>query len=432
MSFATIPGIAISRWKSQSTKEHYWDLRDLLTRWRRLRQNPEFARLVWQNQLDFLLRRVQPVTGECSLRAQAAASWLIRAWESTPDDGVSMGYFPCDPLDRSPNRNGWRPSYPETTGYIISSLIDYANRYNDAAMFEKALSMALWETTVQMESGAVQGGVVTSADKQHPAIFNTGMVLHGYTAILKTTPNNTIEHHARRAADFLLADLKEDDHFYTHGPFVTNHRIKTYNCLCAWSLYRFGEQMQEKKYQQAALRTATASMRLQHPNGWFPHNCLTREEAPLTHTIGYTLQGILETGVASGHEPLINSARRGLLPILNAISPTGFLPGRFHADWSPASFSSCLTGSAQLAIVCFRLFQVLGDPQFLEAGNRLLNYLKGLQLIQTPQTPMHGGLPGSFPIFTGEYMTAGYPNWATKYLLDALLLQEKFSLNTRQ
>jgi len=25
----------------------------------------------------------------------------------------------------------------------------------------------------------------------------------------------------------------------------------------------------------------------------------------------------------------------------------------------------------------------------------------------------------------GEYMRAGYPNWATKYLLDALMLQER-------
>jgi hypothetical protein len=32
----------------------------------------------------------------------------------------------------------------------------------------------------------------------------------------------------------------------------------------------------------------------------------------------------------------------------------------------------------------------------------------------------------SGPLF-GEYMRAGYPNWATKYFLDALLLQERLS-----
>jgi len=36
-----------------------------------------------------------------------------------------------------------------------------------------------------------------------------------------------------------------------------------------------------------------------------------------------------------------------------------------------------------------------------------------------------GAVAGSFPLF-GGYMRAGYPNWATKYFLDALLLQAQF------
>lgn len=35
-----------------------------------------------------------------------------------------------------------------------------------------------------------------------------------------------------------------------------------------------------------------------------------------------------------------------------------------------------------------------------------------------------GALAGSFAL-TGEYMRSGYPNWATKYFLDALLLQHE-------
>jgi hypothetical protein len=43
-------------------------------------------------------------------------------------------------------------------------------------------------------------------------------------------------------------------------------------------------------------------------------------------------------------------------------------------------------------------------------------------VLHSPNRALNGALAGSFPIF-GAYMPAGYPNWATKYFLDALLLQ---------
>ncbi|MBF0627939.1 MAG: hypothetical protein HQL91_06940 [Magnetococcales bacterium] len=425
MRLFALPGIALSRLKARALREHYWVLRDHLLRLGRLPDHPAFARQVWLDQWRFVTNRVQPVDGACRQRAHAAAEWLVRAWESTPDDGVSMGFFPCDPPGSSPLGNGWRPSYPETTGYIIVSLLDYAIRFSDALMRERVLAMAHWEAEIQMASGAVQGGAVTTPDRQRPAVFNTGMVLQGLAAILQHEPDARLERAARRAADFLLADMDADGHLRSHGQFVVVQPIKTYNCLCAWGLHQFGTLVQESRYRQAAVRIAHASMRLQRVNGWFPHNCLSREEAPLTHTIGYTLQGLLETGAAAGDEALIHAARLGMEPILAAISPDGFLPGRFHADWTPASFSSCLTGSAQLAVVCFRLFQILGDATFLEAGHRLLDYLKGVQVTAPATSPMRGALAGSFPMFFGEYQSAGFPNWATKYLLDGLLLQDR-------
>ena len=82
--------------------------------------------------------------------------------------------------------------------------------------------------------------------------------------------------------------------------------------------------------------------------------------APLTHTIGYALQGILEVGVLSGRGEFLAAARRGVDPIVERIHPGGYLPGRFYAELEPAVLSSCLTGSAQIAIVCYRLFELTG------------------------------------------------------------------------
>lgn len=347
--------------------------------------------------------------------------WLLRAQDATGDGGVSLGYFPCDETP------GWWRSYPETTGYIISSLLNYAHSHQDEALSSRALRMAQWEIEIQMPNGAVQGGPVCGRDERTPCSFNTGMVLDGLVSAYNWTRDDTYLMAAQRAGDYLLSDLTEDGYFRTNGQFVAPGAIKTYNCLCAWSLYRLGHSMDDDRYRRAALHAVEAALRQQQANGWFANNCLSRPEAPLLHTICYTLQGILEVGILADREDFIAAVQRGAEPLLARVSLSGFVPGRFYPDWKPAGFSSCLTGSAQLAVICYRLYAQAGAARYRAAADHLANFLKALQVLDSRCAEINGALPGSFPLF-GEYMTAGYPNWATKYLLDALMLQEQHSL----
>jgi uncharacterized protein YyaL (SSP411 family) len=319
---------------------------------------------------------------------------------------------------------GWLSSYPETTGYIIPSLIDYARRYDKPNVRKHAIEMAYWETGVQMDCGAVQGGAISISNKQEAAIFNTGMVLQGWTSAWRETGEAKFFESGRRAAEYLVADMDENGNFRTHGPFVSQHQIKTYSVLCAWALYRFGEDSGENLYCNAAIRNGEATLKEQNHNGWFNNCCLNRPDAPLTHTLGYALQGLLELGVLSGREDLITSVERGVSPIIQNISPKGFLAGRFDAKWKPRVRYSCLTGSAQIAIVLYRLSDLTGNKHYFDAANRLVDYLKALQRHDSRDINLNGAIPGSFPLF-GSYQTAGYPNWATKFFLDAVMLQEE-------
>jgi uncharacterized protein YyaL (SSP411 family) len=284
--------------------------------------------------------------------------------------------------------------------------------------------MANWETKIQMASGAVQGGPVCEPDKQSPAVFNTGMVLFGYTAAYREINAPEYLEAGRRAADFLLSDMGDDGQFRTHGPFVVPHPVKTYNGLCAWPLYRFGEDIRDPRYQKAAVKAVEATLAQQQANGWFSNNCISEPEAPLSHTIAYALQGILEVGSLAGREDFIAAARKGAEPLLERISPNGFLPGRFHSDWSPAVSFSCLTGNAQLAVIYYRLHELTKEPKYRAAADLLVNFLKAIQIVNSDNPMINGAIPGSFPLI-GGYMTAGYPNWAAKYFLDALMLQDR-------
>jgi uncharacterized protein YyaL (SSP411 family) len=411
--------IAFDRVVATSVREKYWAA---ASTWRELRRlqapgNRLFRRHAQRDLARYVFGRARPVSGENERRARAAADWLLRAQRATSDDGVSLGYFPC-----SSDGIRWRPSYPETTGYIISSLLSFADRYGDARARNCAIRMARWEADIQMRSGAVQGGPVVAAHRQTAAAFNTGMVLDGWCSAYALTRDADLLVAARRAADFLIDDLDDAGYYRTNGAFVKSGEIKTYTCLCAWALHRFGDLVDDARYRDAALRSAEAALRQQRPNGWFAHNCLTRSDAPLTHTLGYTLQGILEVGVAAQRDEFVKAVELSMNMLVRAIAANGFLPGMFFDDWKPATFSSCLTGSAQLAIVGYRLSAIVGRSEYRVAADRLVDFLKCLQALDAEDENVNGALAGSFPLF-GGYMRGGYPNWATKYLLDALMLQ---------
>lgn len=379
-----------------------------------------FMRHLLNDSLRFMLRNVQPITGETRERAKAAVSWLIRAQAATADNGVSYGYFPYD------NGNGWKASYPETTGYIISTLLEYARLTEDKDVAEAALKMARWEICVQMKSGAVQANELRPPEQQVAAAFNTGMVLDGWCTAYGFSHDNSFLQAGRRAGDFLIGDVNEEGYLQSQAKTTVFALIKTYTSLCAWPLCRLSDTLGDDRYRITAIKIIEAALKQQHANGWFANNCLSRQEAPLLHTIGYTLQGILEVGISTKREDFVNAAQQGIAPLLSQIRPEGFLPGRFYSDWKPASFSSCLTGSAQIAVVCYRLFEYTGDTDYREAADALLNFLKALQLLDTSIPEVRGAISGSFPIL-GSYQILGYPNWATKYYLDALLYQQKLS-----
>jgi len=275
-----------------------------------------------------------------------------------------------------------------------------------------------------MRSGAVQGGPLCPPANQTPVAFNTGIVLDGWCTAYEHSHDGAFLEAGRRAAEFLVGDIDAQGYFRTNGSFVSPGGIKNYNSLCAWPMYRLGQLTEEERYREAAVRVVEAALRLQRPNGWFANNCLSCSEAPLTHTLGYTMQGVLEVGLLANREDFVEAASRSARHLVAQRKGNGFLAGRFDQSWRPRSLSSCLTGSAQVGVVCYRLGQALGDVGFREAADTLINFLKALQPIESRDASMAGAIAGSFP-FLGAYMKGGFPNWATKYFIDALLLQQQ-------
>jgi len=100
------------------------------------------------------------------------------------------------------------------------------------------------------------------------------------------------------------------------------------------------------------------------------------------------------------------------------------LAGMLDYRWRPLSYYVCLTGNVQLALIWLHMYDEHGDPRLLNASLKAIDIVKAAQAMDREEGGIKGGIPGSHPIW-GDYIEHGYPNWAAKYFIDAMLAKQK-------
>ena len=162
-------------------------------------------------------------------------------------------------------------------------------------------------------------------------------------------------------------------------------------------------------------------MKHQTPSGWFGISSLEEEtnDEPLIHFLVYTIRGILESGIILSLPTWIDSARCAADGFLAAQKRDATIFARYDQHWQPTVTWKCVTAIAQLSIVYMRLFQLDGQDKWFQAAENNLAFL--LTLTGAGQPEIEGALGGSEPI-DGPYMENSYLSWATKFLLEAIIL----------
>ena len=312
--------------------------------------------------------------------------------------------------------------YPETTGYIIPTFFRCAAYLNEEELRERAIRMAEWEIEKQLDSGAVQEGLV--GHSRRPAVFNTGQVMLGWLSAYKESGRQEFLDAAEKAGRFLVDNQDAEGPWRGQLSTITvSIPYKTYNTRVAWALAELAGVTGTGDFQESARRNLNFSLKAQHSNGWLENNCLTDPSRPLTHTIAYSLRGFLESGLLLNEPGFIGAAATAAKALAQRQRDDGSLAGRYDSEWNPAVSWSCLTGNAQMAIIWFRLARLRNDQQFLQAARRAAHFLKKCQHLTHPDPGVRGAIPGSFPIY-GGYYGFEYTNWTVKFFVDALLEEE--------
>jgi hypothetical protein len=356
---------------------------------------------------------------------EAGVEWICHAQDAFNGGGVARSYA----LIYHPffKRRGWFAPYPETTGYIIPTLFDYARLVNRQEFADRAVRMADWECRVQLDNGAVQGGMIDQPPS--PAIFNTGQVIFGWIRAFQETAQSTYLVSAVKAGKFLVSQQDPDGAWRKSlSDFTMNSRMSsyTYNTRTAWGLMELALVTGDEEFEEAAIRNVEFALGQQLENGWFRSNCLNDPAQPLLHTIAYCIRGIMEIGALMKNQEYLARARRAADAVLARQRPDGSLAGRFDEQWEPAVAWRCLTGEAQMAGIWGRLYQLTGQPEYLEGMRRTNAALRTIQFLHTDHPGLYGGISGSHPI-QGGYGRFEILNWAVKFFLDAQMLERSLA-----
>ena len=116
--------------------------------------------------------------------------------------------------------------------------------------------------------------------------------------------------------------------------------------------------------------------------------------------------------------------RAAALGVARRLELSGSPPGGADNRWRAAATWTCLTGNAQMALVWFTLFERTSDSRFLNAALKAIDLVKSAQPMTSAHPGIHGGIPGSDPIW-GDYIRAAIPNWSAKFFIDALFKEAR-------
>ena len=354
--------------------------------------------------------------GACQPQAHAvhlagAIDWLCRAQDvrdgHADAGGVSAGWSFED---------GWLPSYPETTGYIIETMLAAAPLLKRPELVHRARRMIDWELSIQQADGAFPGHFGEPGSR--PVIFNTGQIMHGMIAGWTQLRRDECLAAAVRAGHW-LADQQDSDGCWRK--FEHHDTPHVYNTRASWPLLATGVLAGDARLVQAAQRNLDWALTQQTVSGWFTSNAFVPWRSPFTHTIAYAIRGLLESGVLLGDERYLDAALAAGRGIAAAQRADGWLAGTYKDGWIADAGYACLTGVAQMSLNWTRLAQVTGQDDLRHHARSALAYLKTQQRLDHPIAEVRGGIAGSAPIW-GAYSRFEYPNWAAKFFADALMM----------
>lgn len=338
-----------------------------------------------------------------------ALDWI---YSSQRSKGGSAAYF--SPL------YGWSKAYPETTGYIIPTLIDASNITGDSKYKELGYKFGIWLLSIQNSQGFWRQGIYPYSNSAKPSIFNTGQILIGLLKLYEIFKEDQWIIAAEKALIWLSKDLSEDK-LWAPGDYLNKLETPSYYSHVLWPMLAVSKYINNLKITNLCRSCVFTIIKRKEKNGIFKSWGFSNNKPSFTHNIGYLIKGIQESGRVLENQEIIESVSSTLEKLLRISELNyGKLPGLIDDNFKGVGNFVCLTGNLQIAETLLIYESSHDDLRIVNCSAKLIDLVCSRQSLKSPFLGIKGGIPGSSP-FYGKYMSFRYPNWACKFLCDSIV-----------
>ena len=340
--------------------------------------------------------------------------WIKASFDASKDGGSSAYYRYGE---------GWKGSYPETTGYLIPTVFEYAIFTNNTEWHDRGIAASDWLLSIQHKEGGWQG--LQIGVKCDLRVFNSAMILDGLVAAWRVTKDDRYLDGAIRGAEWVISKL-DSSGFYSKNNVVGGGAFDTLVCACALMAMQLLPKNLRQKFILKITRSLNAHLTLQTENGWFNNCSFHSGEVALLHHIGYTLDGLLISSEILKDDTYYQAALKTAKKLLSKFEVNMQLPAFYKPDWSPHldlgdKASLCLTGYSQIAIVFQKIYKKENDLRYLNAALKINDIVSSIGNYKSSNSGICYGIPGSYPV-NGNYQPYQVVNWAAKYHAESILL----------
>lgn len=334
-------------------------------------------------------------------------TWIEMAHEVTGRQGVSAAYD---------LREGWLAPYPETSGYLIPTMLRAGDALERPALVERAREIGAWLTGLQDASGSFPGGVGIEGE---PVAFDVGQIVLGLVKLHRREGDQALLDAAALGARWLVSQQEPSGAWRSHLGYPNTYCVRV-----SWAMAEVWHDTGDAAIHASVERSLGWALEQVTTDGWIDGMRFSPGHAAWTHTIGYALRGLLRAGVLVGGELGERSAAaaatcaRGLGAMTGPLDP--LLPGEIGPGFTALSDYACLTGDAQMATIWLDLAARGGDAELRSRAGNVVERLISLQVAQPLEPATVGAVAGSWPL-TGGFEPLTFPNWAAKFHADAVL-----------
>lgn len=336
-------------------------------------------------------------------------------------DGGSSAYYSklFNPV------KGWSNAYPETTGYIIPTLYDSKKYDKKFKEYEKLASdLTKWLISIQNSDGSFTGSLYNKKNKSSQSVFNTAQIIIGLCRSFEEKGEQHIFDSLTKSSLWLVQEQNPDGS-WDLGNYIPGFNPSYYTRV-AWPMIMAGKILKNNDIVISAKKTLDLISDRICKNS-FVNDCGFKKGKPaFLHTIAYTIRGFLESSFILNNKKYFDIAYNFAEKLMVSYEVNGKINGELNNKFKSNNNYRCLTGEAQMAIIWLKIFDKKNDVRFLNASLKIIDSLCESQINRSIFFTK-GGICGSKPYYK-DYMRFRQPNWATKFFIDAIIL-EKIMLN---